>query len=346
MYGSADSGSTLLIIPVIGCLTRATFPIMRGLSHPKRAKTTSDNRKTTHPPVTAAELGRVTTGYQYWLTRQPLSANTRRAYLGRVRQYCAYLATCVNDYGSPLRDPHGRDYAIRDFKSHLKKSCKAKPASVNLTLAALDNLYLFLGLGRPNVRREDLPQEAPRALEPEEQKRFMRAVERCTSIRDRALALLLFYTALRVGECAGLNTDDIALSARKGKVTVRAGKGDAYREVALNTEAREGLAAWLVERRQRFPSRDENALFLNSHGQRLSIRSIDLTLRRLGEEARVAVSAHRLRHSCLTNLVRRGHDLVLVAEIAGHKRIETTRRYSLPSEHDRQAAMESLRMEY
>src|SRR5207249_1804543 len=61
---------------------------------------------------------------------------------------------------NPLSDLHARDYAIRDFKSHLKKSCKAKPASVNLTLAALDNLYLFLGLGRPNVRREDLPNEA------------------------------------------------------------------------------------------------------------------------------------------------------------------------------------------
>ena len=180
----------------------------------------------------AEELGRATTGYQHWLTRQPLSVNARRAYLGRVRQYCAYLAARVNDYGNPLSDPHGRDYAIRDFKNHLKKSRKAKPASVNLTLAALDNLYLFLGLGRANVRREDLPKEAPRALEPEEQKRFMRAVERCKSIRDRAVALLLFYTALRVGECAGLNTDDIALSARKGKVTVRAGKGDAYREVA------------------------------------------------------------------------------------------------------------------
>ena len=151
---------------------------MRGPSTPKRAKTTSDNRKSTHPPVMADELGRVTTGYQHWLTRQPLSVNTRRAYLGRVRQYCAYLAAPVNDYGNPLSDPHGRDYAIRDFKSHLKKSCKAKPASVNLTLAALDNFYLFLGLGRANVRREDLPKEAPRALEPEEQKRFMRAVER------------------------------------------------------------------------------------------------------------------------------------------------------------------------
>ena len=62
---------------------------------------------------------------------------------------------------------------------------------------------------------------------------------------------------------------------------------------------------------------DETALFLNSHGQRLSIRSIDLTLRRLGKEANVAVSAHRLRHSCLTNLVRRGHDLYKLCRAFG-----------------------------
>jgi hypothetical protein len=49
--------------------------------------------------------------------------------------------------------------------------------------------------------------------------------------------------------------------------------------------------------------------------------------------------------SAQSNLVRRGHDLVLVAEIAGHKRIETTRRCILPTEHDREAAMESLQME-
>jgi site-specific recombinase XerD len=50
--------------------------------------------------------------------------------------------------------------------------------------------------------------------------------------------------------------------------------------------------------------------------------------------------------SHLTNLVRRGNDLVLVAEIAGHKRLETTRRYSLPSFEDRASAMEGLRVEY
>ncbi len=58
------------------------------------------------------------------------------------------------------------------------------------------------------------------------------------------------------------------------------------------------------------------------------------------------VSAHMLRHSCMTNLVRVGNDRMMVAEIAGHQRLETTRRYSLPSEADRQEAMENIRVEY
>ena len=49
--------------------------------------------------------------------------------------------------------------------------------------------------------------------------------------------------------------------------------------------------------------------------------------------------------TCLTNLVRRGNDLVLMAEVADHKRLETIRRYSLPSLEDRESAMEGLRIE-
>jgi integrase/recombinase XerC len=97
-------------------------------------------------------LATVTAGYRLWLAKQPLSVNPRRTYLGRVRQYCAYLETSANDYGDPLSDPHAPDYAIRDFKTNLKKARKAKPASVNLMLAALDHLYLFLGLGRQVTR--------------------------------------------------------------------------------------------------------------------------------------------------------------------------------------------------
>ena len=83
-----------------------------------------------------------------------------------------------------------------------------------------------------------------------------------------------------------------------------------------------------------------------SRGTRLATRTIDDLLRRLGQDAHLDLSAHTLRHTCLTNLVRHGNDLVLVAELAGHRRLETTRRYSLPTAADREAAMEGLKVEY
>jgi integrase/recombinase XerC len=228
----------------------------------------------------------------------------------------------------------------------LKTMRRAKPRTVNLSLAAIDHFYEFLGLGKPTVRREELPQQAPGALSPEDQKRFLRAVERTASSRDQALALLLFYTGIRIGECAALDVDDLLLSARRGQVIVRSGKGDSYREIPLNSQVRPALKAWLQERRQQLPLVDTLALFLNRQGQRLSSRSIDLVLRRVGEEAGLTLSAHTLRHTCLTALVRQGTDLMLVAEIAGHKRLESTRRYCLPSAQDREAAMDKLQIDY
>lgn len=291
-------------------------------------------------------LERQLSAYEVWLARQPLADNTRRAYLLQVRQYGAYLATRVAPYGNPLRDPFARDYAVRDYKTYVKTEGKVRPSSVNVALAAIDHFYQFLGLDQPRVKREDLPQQLPRSLKPEEQKAFLRAVERTSTVRDQAIARLLFYTGVRLGECAALNVDDVRVSARKGLVIVRSGKGDTYREVPLNADVRETLRTWLKERARRFPQISESALYLNLKGRRLSTRAIDLVLRQIGADAKLELSAHVLRHTCLTNLVRRGNDLVLVAEVAGHKRLETTRRYSLPSLEDRESAMEGLRLEY
>jgi integrase/recombinase XerC len=284
--------------------------------------------------------------YNAALQRQPLSVHTRRAYRDRVHQYADYLRSRVLDYGNPLQDPHARDYAVRDYKMFLKTVRRAKPRTVNLSLAAIDHFYEFLGLGKPTVRREELPQQAPSALSPEDQKRFLRAVERTASSRDQALALLLFYTGIRIGECAALDVDDLLLSARRGQVIVRSGKGDSYREIPLNAQVRPALKAWLQERRQQLPLIDTPALFLNRQSQRLSSRSIDLVLRRLGERVGLTLSAHTLRHTCLTALVRQGTDLMLVAEIAGHRRLETTRRYCLSTAQDREAAMDKLQIDY
>ena len=77
----------------------------------------------------------------------------------------------------------------------------------------------------------------------EETRRLLRAAERGAlpgttgGVRDRAIVTVLLFTALRIAELAALNRDDVAISARKGLLTVRHGKGDRYREVPLNAEA-------------------------------------------------------------------------------------------------------------
>jgi site-specific recombinase XerD len=151
------------------------------------------------------EVEQLLAAYESWLLRQPLAKNTQDAYRFHVRQYGAYLVARPAKGNDPLHDPFARDYAVRDFKRYLKTERKAKPTSVNLMLAAIDHFYQFLGLDRVRVQREDLPQKSPRALKPEEQKEFLRAVERTSSVRDQALARLLFYTGLRLSECASLN---------------------------------------------------------------------------------------------------------------------------------------------
>ncbi len=77
----------------------------------------------------------------------------------------------------------------------------------------------------------------------------------------------------------------------------------------------------------------------------MSSRAVDLVVRRLATEAKLELSAHILRHTFVTNLIRSGADVVLVAEIAGHRRLDTTRRYSLPSQADKDAAVEAVLVE-
>ena len=146
----------------------------------------------------------------------------------QVRRYLVWLGARSPVDGDPLAETDARDWAVRDYKRHLKAVERWKPASVNLALAALDSFYTQLGLGRPIVRREELSRSAPRAITEEQQRRLLRMAERAPA-RDRAIVVLLLYTGLRLAELVALDVDDVRVSARKGLVIVRSGKGDAYR---------------------------------------------------------------------------------------------------------------------
>jgi hypothetical protein len=133
--------------------------------------------------------------YDGWLTRQPLAARTRDAYLAQARDFVMWLAE--SEHGArALVASDVRDWAVRDYKRYVKTTKRWGPASVNQALAAIDNFYRSRGAGRPEVAREELAQTAPRALTEAEQRTFLRFVQACPSAASGRARLLLLAAAL------------------------------------------------------------------------------------------------------------------------------------------------------
>lgn len=187
--------------------------------------------------INTRDTGAVLADYARWLADQPLSERTREAYLAAVTAFAAWLQARDGGVGEALLAPRARDLAARDYKRHMKVQRGLAAASVNQALAGMDHLFRFLGLGAAIVRREELPRSAPRALGLEAQRDLLRTAEESTA-RDRAIVALLLFTGLRLAEASALQLADVRISARKGLVVVRSGKGDAYREVELNALVR------------------------------------------------------------------------------------------------------------
>ena len=193
--------------------------------------------------------------------------------------------------------------------------------------------------------RVELDPPAPRALSPEQLRAVQRETDRLRSSRDRAIMELLLRTGLRIGELADLDSGDVRLTQRIGELVVRHGKGDRRRVVSLNRSARAALRAWLVDRERHptAPARDRGPLWISRTGQQLSVRSITRLVTKVMAAADVQETAHGLRHTLATRLVRdHGRDLALVADVLGHADVKTTRRYARSELEDRRAALEAL----
>jgi integrase/recombinase XerC len=286
----------------------------------------------------AAVLGE----YVEALAAAPLAPQSRRTYASKVRQYLAWVGAAEVD-ADPLTSTDGRDWAMRDYRSHLQVVLKRSPATVNNALAAVDDFYIRQGLGPGSAVRIEIPAAAPRALGTRAQLRYLRAVQACPSPRDQALGLVPFYAGARIAEVVALDIDDVARSARKGMLRIY-GKGEQVREVPIHPQLHKALAGWLTERADWPGAADTSALFLNQRGRRLGVRGAHDIITGIATAAGLDddTTAHVLRHTFATTLVRGGTDLVIVAELLGHRRLETTRGYTRPTAEDRTRALDLL----
>ena len=193
---------------------------------------------------------------------------------------------------------------------------------------------------------------APKALGKQALARLLHKVHESGSRRDAALLELLAATGLRASEAAGLRVGDLELGERHGWVTVRAGKGRKRRRVPLHARARRALWNYLEARGfareealPRSPApRAEEALFLSQKGGGMTPYAVWYAVKKYARLAGVeGVTPHTFRHTVATRLVRDpGVDLVTAATFLGHARLDTTARYSRPSEEDLEGAAETL----
>ena len=154
-------------------------------------------------------------------------------------------------------------------------------------------------------------------------------------VRDHCLTELLYGCGLRIAELAGL---DVQASAQaRGWIDLQdaqahvLGKGNKRRSVPVGAPALKALAAWLVVRSQWGAAQGgDPALFIGQSGQRLSIRQMQVRLKRRSLAAGLAtpVHPHMLRHSFASHVLQSSGDLRAVQELLGHANISTTQVYT------------------
>jgi integrase/recombinase XerC len=142
--------------------------------------------------------------------------------------------------------------------------------------------------------------------------------------RDLAIVELLYASALRVSELAGLDVRDVDL----GRLTVRVlGKGAKERVVPFGVPAKNAVAAWLEVREA---SIQNPALFLGARGARVGTRAVYSLVADLleGVPGGGPAGPHALRHTAATHLLDGGADLRAVQEMLGHASLGTTQIYT------------------
>lgn len=161
-----------------------------------------------------------------------------------------------------------------------------------------------------------------------------------TKVRDVAILTLLLGTGIRVSECVGLDINDINFD--EGGFKIRR-KGGYETIIYFGEEVETALLDYLEERKHIIPAQGhENALFLSLQNRRMAVRSVENLVKKYASRVTTLkkITPHKLRSTYGTTLYRETGDIYLVADVLGHKDVNTTRKHyaALEDERRRKAA--------
>ena len=148
-----------------------------------------------------------------------------------------------------------------------------------------------------------------------------------TKLRDTALLSLMLGTGIRVSECVGINLDDIDFNVNGFRITR---KGGSQTILYFSQEVADILKLYIEQRNKNIniPS-EEKALFISLQNTRLGVRAIEKIVKKYSEACipLKKITPHKLRSTFGTNLYRETNDIYIVADVLGHKDVNTTRKH-------------------
>lgn len=258
------------------------------------------------------------------------SANTLSSYMRDIHQFAAYQE---NNGGSPISDASEEELA--EYIEHLRQAGKSV-ATVSRNIASLKNLYSYLTLNRMIERNpsaklvpEKSTQKLPQILTSKEVDLLLAQPEciDAKGYRDRAMLELLYATGIRVTELIDLNITDVNLA----EGVIRCHSRDKERYIPMYPKAVKALSDYLeLVRPQMIAMPDEEALFVNVGGERMSRQGFWKLIKHYQKKAKIEkeITPHTLRHSFAAHLLENGADIHAIQEMLGHADISSTQVYS------------------
>ncbi len=279
---------------------------------------------------------------QHLIVEKGFSQNTSSAYRNDLSQLVEFLQQHGFDVG---KGQGSFDWSQVDidtlnrYITDLKERKGYRNATAARKVASVKSFFGFMAengnitedptesLGTPKVGRS-----LPKYLTEEEVARLLdEGYKHGTNEgqRDAVMMELLYATGLRVGELVSLNTADVSLEESYVRCL---GKGSKERIVHLYPKAAQELQNYMKHARAAMlgKRKDEEALFVNHRGERLTRQWVWSVLKTYAQSAGIksSITPHTLRHSFATHLLQNGASLRHVQELLGHSSISTTQVYT------------------
>lgn len=166
-----------------------------------------------------------------------------------------------------------------------------------------------------------------------------------TKERDLAIVTLLLGTGIRVSECVGLDIEDVDFKNNGIKVTR---KGGNEMVVYFGPEVEKALKRYIEVRENIIPLEGhEHALFYSAQRRRIGVQAVENLVKKYASQITTTkkITPHKLRSTYGTTLYQETGDIYLVADVLGHKDVNTTKKhYAAIDDARRRQAAKAVRL--